>query len=89
MIETPTDQGYTIYSKSGCVNCEKAKKKVEEAKRPLLYINCDEELIEDRKVCLATLKLFAGDDITQFPVIFFDGNYIGSWKDLTLHLECN
>jgi glutaredoxin len=89
MIDQPIDKGYTIYSRSGCCNCDKAKKKVEEAKRPLLYINCDEELIEDRQSCLTNLKLYAGKDITQFPVIFYNGECIGSWKDLSLHLECN
>ena len=89
MLDAPTDQGYTIYSRSGCCNCDKAKKKIEEAKRPLLYINCDDELIEDRESCLTNLKLYAGKQITQFPVIFFDGEFIGSWKELSLHLECN
>jgi glutaredoxin len=89
MLDAPTDQGYTIYSRSGCCNCDKAKKKIEEGKRPLLYINCDDELIEDRESCLTNLKLYAGKTITQFPVIFFDGEFIGSWKDLNLHLECN
>jgi glutaredoxin len=89
MLEAPTEQGYTIYSRSGCCNCDKAKKKIQDALRPLLYINCDDELIEDRESCLTNLKLYAGKTITQFPVIFFDGEYIGSWKDLSLHLECN
>jgi len=89
MLDAPTDQGYTIYSRSGCCNCDKAKKKVEEAKRPLLYINCDDELIEDREGCLTNLKLYAGKTITQFPVIFFDGEFIGSWKELPLHLNSN
>lgn len=89
MLDAPTDQGYTIYSRSGCCNCDKAKKKIKDAGRSLLYIDCDEELIEDRESCLTNLKLYAGKTITQFPVIFFDGEYIGSWKDLSLHLECN
>jgi glutaredoxin len=98
MFEPPAESGYTVYSKSGCVNCEKAKRMIEDKllmtwsqglALPLKYINCDDYLIEDRTGFLSNLKLFAGCDVKYFPMIFFDGEYIGSYNALAIHLECN
>ena len=89
MIDPPLTIGYSIYSRSGCCNCDKAKKKIEATSHPLLVINCDEDLIEDRQSCLLNLKLYTGQEFTQFPLIFYNGDYIGSWKDLSHHLEWN
>ena len=93
MFEPPAEKGYTIYSRNGCVNCEKAKRMIKE-KHPyftvsLKYINCDDYLIEDRLGFLSNIKLFAGTEVKMFPMIFFDGEYIGSYNALAIHLECN
>ena len=98
MFEPPADKGYTVYSKSGCVNCLKAKRMIEDKllktwyqglDLPLKYINCDDYLIEDRTGFLSTIKLFAGGEVKMFPMIFFDNEYIGSYTALAIHLECN
>jgi glutaredoxin len=97
MFEPPAESGYTVYSKSGCVNCEKAKRMIEDKSAefrsglafPLKYINCDDYLIEDRTGFLSNIKLFAGTEVKYFPMIFFDGQYIGSYNALAIHLECH
>ena len=45
----PQLSGFTIYSKSGCPNCLKVKKLVNEKKKEYVVFNCDEELIEDKE----------------------------------------
>ena len=98
MFEPPAKDGYTIYSKTGCVNCVKALRMAEDKllgnwsqglDLPLKYILCDDYLIEDRQGFLSTIKLFAGGDVKMFPMIFFDGEYIGSYNALATHLESN
>ena len=86
-ILNPAVRGYTVYSKSGCPNCVKAKKVLD--KHLLLYIMCDEYLFRDRTDFLVTMKYYAMKDVTMFPMIFYDGDYIGGFNELKLHLETN
>ena len=82
MIEPPTDKGYTIYSKNGCINCNKSADLLDAKLLPFKYINCDIYLIEDRIGFLAQMKIYAGGEVKMFPMVFFDGEYIGSYKCL-------
>ena len=93
MFEPPAKEGYTLYSKTGCVNCLKARRMIEDKfpylDFPLKYINCDDYLVEDRQGFLSNIKLFAGGEVKMFPMIFYNGEYIGSYNALAIHLECN
>lgn len=98
MFEPPAKLGYTIYSKTGCVNCVKAKRMIEDKVLgkwyegmpfPLKYIECDNYLVEDRQGFLSNIKLFAGGEVKMFPMIFYNEEYIGSYNALAIHLECN
>lgn len=92
MFEPPAESGYTVYSKSGCVNCLKATRMIADKfpslAFPFKYIDCDDYLIEDRAGFLSNIKLFAGTEVKMFPMIFYDGEYIGSYNALAIHLEC-
>ena len=45
----PFDNGFTIYSKSGCSNCTKVKKLLLEKQFFFVDISCDEFLIENKE----------------------------------------
>lgn len=47
-IENPSESGFTIYSKSGCSNCIKVKKLLNDKNLKFNLINSDEYLIEDK-----------------------------------------
>ena len=86
-ILNPAVRGYTVYSKSGCLHCVTAKKMLE--KHIISYVMCDEYLLKDRMDFLLTMNYYALREVTMFPMIFYDGDYIGGLKELKLHLESN
>ena len=44
----PSQDGYTIYSKSGCPYCKKAVKLLEHVSPTPIVVDCDDYLINDR-----------------------------------------
>jgi len=93
IYEKPSEQQtYTIYSKSGCPYCNKAKKLVE--KENPHVIDCDEYLIEDKEGFLAFINKMSGNAITEnekacreiktFPIIFYKDQFIGGYSELEI-----
>jgi glutaredoxin len=79
--EYPSEHNYTIYSKSGCSFCEKAKNLL--VKENIEVIDCDDYLIEDKKSFLEFIKNIIGFEYKTFPIIFGnDGTFIGGFKEL-------
>lgn len=79
-IENPSKDSYTIYSKSGCPSCTKAKELLKLEK--VTIIDCDEYLIEDRQGFLEYMQKLIGKEYKMFPMIFKDGVFIGGFTDL-------
>lgn len=77
---TPSESGYTIYSKSGCRYCEKAKKILTDYDFSIYM--CDSYLRNDREGFLDFIKQKAGKEHETFPIIFKDSKYIGGYSDL-------
>jgi len=77
MFEKPSTTGYTIYSKSQCPACEKTRDILTDAK----YINCDEYL-DDTDTFIDFMWSLTSSFPKAFPMIFKDGQYIGSYKDI-------
>jgi glutaredoxin len=76
------DRGFAIYSKSGCLNCVKVKNFLKEKYTTFKEIDCDEELIENRDAFLASMQeLAGGKTVTMFPMVFYNGEYIGGYKE--------
>ena len=48
-IAEPNKIGFTIYSKSGCINCNKVKVLLKEKKVLFSVIDCDEYIIENKE----------------------------------------
>lgn len=81
-FEEPSSSGYTIYSKSGCVYCNKAKRDLNTRNIVPVVIDCDEYLLEDRAGFLEFIKSKAGKEYRSFPMIFYNGAFIGGYVEL-------
>ena len=87
--EAPSSKGFTVYTKSGCLNCPKVKSLLKE--KELKIVDCDEYLIEDRNDFLSYMTRIAKTDVKMFPMVFNDGLYIGGYEETkTLFIKhCN
>jgi len=83
----PYPTGFTIYSKSGCHNCSKIKKVLTEKHLFFLEVQCDEYLIEERENFLSFIENKIGRSNTTFPMVFYDGKFIGGYNDAVESIE--
>jgi glutaredoxin len=80
-FEKPKEKGFTIYSKSGCVNCNKIKTLLIENKLDYNVISCDEYILEDKENFLLFIKTLTNKDYTQFPIIFNNSEIVGGFVE--------
>ena len=80
-IDKPLESGFTIYSKSGCPNCLKAKALLKSKNLLLKVIDCDEYIIEDKDFFLLFISALSNTDVKMFPIIFYDGEFIGGYNE--------
>ena len=83
----PKSNEYTIYSKSGCQYCLKAKDLLNENKLTYTIINCDEYLLENKSTFLEYIKNISGKNISSFPIIFYNNLLVGGYKDLQENIK--
>jgi glutaredoxin 3 len=76
----PQSTGYTIYTKTDCSYCTKVKILLEELGHTYTAVNCDEYLAE-KEAFLTFIRGIAAKEHKTFPIIFFDGKYIGGYDD--------
>jgi len=81
----PIDSGYTIYSKSDCSYCNKAKQLL--ADDNLTIYICDSYLNTNKEEFLDFIKKNTGNDNYRFPIIFKDSKYVGGYSDLLILLK--
>jgi len=86
-FESPTKTGFTIYSKSGCPNCTSIKKLLQENKILYTIVDCDDYLIEERDTFLEFIQNLSKKEIKSFPVIFFDGIFVGGFKETKEYID--
>jgi len=95
-FEPRTNKGYTVYSKSGCNNCVKVKNLLElrfdkdknkEEEKEIKIIDCDEYIIEAKEEFLQFIRDIIGKDYRIFPMVFFDGNFIGGYAETNIFLQ--
>lgn len=87
VFESPTVDGFTIYTKSGCLMCTKAKEMLQSKSLPYTMIDCDEYLLEDREGFLLCMKDLAMKDVLMFPMICYNGCFVGGYKEMLMHIE--
>ena len=80
-----SNSGYTIFSKSNCSYCVKAKNLL--ADFDLTIYNCDEFLEKDKEDFLNYIKKICGKQHNSFPIIFKDSNYVGGYSELLVLLK--
>lgn len=76
--------GITLYTKSKCSYCTKAKQNFPKAK----VINCDNYLSVKRNDFLAFIDTLTDKKPRTFPMVFKDKEYLGGHDD-TKHLGVN
>ena len=84
-IPSPITTGYTVYTKSNCGWCRRAKNMLLHA---TLY-NCDDFLKKDRAIFLKQMGSFIGKEYHTFPMVFFNGEFIGGYEDTKKHIDFN
>jgi glutaredoxin len=80
-VPHPTSDSYTIYSKSGCLYCTKAKVLLQNEKPELLYVDCDDFLLENKQEFLDQMKSLIGREYKTFPMIFKNGIFLGGYME--------
>jgi len=86
-IPQPKQDEYTVYSKSGCPNCNKVKQLLKEKKITFSIVDCDEFLLEDKQVFLQFIQSIAGKEHKTFPMVFDGMTFIGGFSETTVYLE--
>ena len=77
----PSESGFTIYSKSGCLQCSKVKTLLQDNKLAFTVVDCDEYILEDKPSFLLFMNNMANRDIKVFPMIFYNGAFIGGYPE--------
>lgn len=84
-FEEPSKDGYSIYTKSGCTFCTKAKNLLKN--ESVNMIDCDEYLLEDKEGFLKFIENKVGKEYRTFPMVFLKGQFIGGFKETQLHYD--
>ena len=79
-FELPSNNGWTIYTKSNCIYCVKVK---ELLKLLNLIINCDDYLLDssNKNEFLEFIKKLISKEYNTFPIIFDNLKFIGVYID--------
>ena len=80
-FENPSEIGFTVYTKSGCQNCVKVKNLLRSKNLKYIMIDCDEYIFEDKEKFLLFIRDTAERECRQFPIIFYDGKFIGGYNE--------
>ena len=84
MFIVPYEKGWTVYTKSNCVYCDRTKKLLE---NDSVYINCDVWLVEHKEQFLNHMKDQIGWEYKLFPMIFYNGTFIGGYTETKEYIE--
>lgn len=85
----PLPNTFTLYCKSGCINCTKAKDVLSQCNYKFQIIDCDAYLTDDvvKAAFLQFIKNLASKEHKTFPIIFHDGEFVGGYTDLHQYLD--
>jgi glutaredoxin len=86
-ILEPETNKFTIYSKSGCPNCIKVKRFLQENKILFTNIDCDEYLLENKEEFLQFIQNLAQKECRLFPMVFDNQQFIGGYNETVQHVE--
>ena len=83
----PSNHGFTMYSKSGCINCLKIKKLLQDKQVFYNIIDCDDYLIEHKEDFLFFIKEISCQNVKTFPIVFNNGTYIGGFAETIICID--
>lgn len=83
----PSESGFTIYSKSGCLQCSRAKTLLHDNKLGFTMVDCDDYILEDKQSFLLFMNSITHRDVKVFPIIFNNGAYIGGYSETKAHVD--
>lgn len=88
-IEEPSDNSFTIYSKTNCRYCTVVKSLLNEHKIPFNEINCDTYLSQDKQYFLNFIKEKSNreHEYKTFPMVFCDGKFVGGFVETERLIE--
>ena len=77
----PEKDQFTVYSKSGCINCSKIKNLLKEKGLAFNIIDCDEFILENKEEFLTFMKEIIGKEYRMFPMVFDNIKFIGGYNE--------
>lgn len=86
----PSAEGFTIYTKSNCPYCEKAKVLFMNTVPEPVYVNCDDYLNNGyRDMFLNFIRGYTGREHRTFPMVFLRGEFIGGYTESVAFMNTN
>lgn len=83
---SPEKGQFTVYSKSGCINCTRVKTLLKEKSIDFSTIDCDEFILENKAKFLAFIQSLTGKEYKQFPMVFDNNQFIGGYNETVKYL---
>jgi glutaredoxin len=77
----PVQGQFTVYSKSGCINCVKVKNLLKENNINFTIIDCDNFILENKTEFLKFIQSLAGIEYKMFPIVFNNKQFIGGYNE--------
>ena len=77
----PVQGQFTVYSKSGCINCVKVKNLFNENNIKFTIIDCDEFILENKTEFLEFIQNLAGIEYKMFPIVFDNNKFVGGYNE--------
>lgn len=72
---------YTIFTKSQCKYCSDIKILMDRENEDVEYILCDEMINTNRECFIKSIKQIINVENVTFPIVFYQGEYIGGYDD--------
>ena len=92
-IPEPSENIFTIYSKSNCIYCTKVELLLEDYSNDenveYKKINCDSyiETPKDKEYFIIFMEKMAKVRPSTFPMVFHDKKFIGGFKEMETYLK--
>jgi len=87
IFELPCENNFTIYSKSGCINCRKVKDLLKKNNIEYEIIDCDDYLLENKDIFLSFIQSYSVTEWKIFPMVFHNGKFIGGYEETFKYLD--
>jgi len=85
----PEKSGYTVYSISGCKYCDMCIKNMKDKSKKNHIVTCDSYIntLRNRDKFYKFIHKYTIIPYIHFPMIFYDGKFIGGYKELRKHKD--